>query len=94
MPHGANSVIMKRYCIYIIMAVTALCVSEAVTAAQNEQEADSLFALPYNVTKTKGQVTGNLYQITGTELSRRVHGDLRGRMTGMIPGLEVIEKGL
>ena len=93
MPHGANSVIMKRYCIYIIMAVTALCVSEAVTAAQNEQEADSLFALPYNVTKTKGQVTGNLYQISGTELSRRVHGDLRGRMTGMIPGLEVIEKG-
>ena len=65
MPHGANSVIMKRYCIYIIMAVTALCVSEAVTAAQNEQEADSLFALPYNVTKTKGQVTGNLYQIAG-----------------------------
>ena len=75
------------------MVMAAFCMSEAVTAAQNDQELDSLVTLPYNVSKDKNQITGTVYQIGEEELSKRVHGDLRGRLTGMIPGLEVKENG-
>ncbi len=84
---------MKRHYNYIITVFAALFAAGAALFAQEAERTDSLVWLPYNVCKPSGQTTGMMFSISPQDLSKRVSGDLRGRMVGMAPGLDIKENG-
>lgn len=53
---------------------------------------DSVVVMPWNGRATWTESTGNFISISGDALEGRMQGDLMNRLTGTIPGLEIIEK--
>ncbi len=84
---------MKRHYRNLISVFAVLFTAGVTLCAQEAQRTDSLVWLPYNVSKPSGQTTGMMFSISPQDLSRRVSGDLRSRLVGMVPGLEVTENG-
>ena len=80
---------MKRFLILLSVLLTFQAVSLAQTAGQK----DTLVRLSFGTVKSYNQTTGNAITISSTELEKHTYSDFRDRLTGMIPGLEVIEHG-
>lgn len=82
------AVTMRKYIIlFILLALPA--VSFAQTAGQK----DTLVNLPWSTTKAYSNTTGKVITIYRSDLEKHSIGDLRNRLTGMIPGLEITEEG-
>lgn len=71
-----------RY-LYAIMAVVAL--EAGVASAQS----DTLSNAPYEVVRSWSRTTADITELKGERLEIRSTGDLRERITGLLPGLEV-----
>lgn len=69
--------------ISVFVIVTMSCVLTA--EAQN----DTLSNVPYNRVSGWSHTTSDISQIKGERLENRSMGDLRERLTGMLPGLEI-----
>ncbi len=53
---------------------------------------DSVVVMPWNGRATWTESTGNFISVSGDALEGRMQGDLMNRLTGTVPGLEIIEK--
>ncbi|MBQ5984662.1 MAG: SusC/RagA family TonB-linked outer membrane protein [Bacteroidales bacterium] len=84
---------MNTYIKQLMIVLVVICATGTALAAQEAQKADSLVSLPYNVYKAQDQMTGSVHSVSVPALQKRVSGDLRGRFTGLVPGMEVIENG-
>lgn len=83
------AVTMKKYALIL----SILLAFPAVAIAQHVGQKDSLVYLPAEAPKSYDKTTGKLLSIDRADLQKSGIGDLRNRLTGMIPGLEVIENG-
>ena len=79
---------MRKYIILFILLVLP-----AVSYAQTAGQKDTLVNLPWNTTKTYSTTTGKVITIYRADLEKHAIGDLRNRLTGMVPGHEVTEEG-
>lgn len=84
---------MKTNFRYIYFSLVMLCMSWTTIMAQEKNDADTLHRLPYDTFKKSEQMTGSIWSVDGVDLSKRVSGDLRSRLTGMLPALEITENG-
>lgn len=86
--------IMKMKCRnmnkYLILFVAAGITSLS-TVSAHEEKKDSTIVLPWGVNRSYWQTTGSFLQTSGSALDGKPVGDVRNRLTGVIPGLEVIE---
>ena len=82
------AVIMKKY-ITVLSILLAFSLS---SFAQSAGQKDTLVSLSDGV-KSYNMTTGKLITIDRAELQKHGIGDLRDRLTGMVPGLEVTEYG-
>ena len=80
---------MKRY--FLILSV--LLAFQAAASAQTAGQKDTLSHMSWGTVKTYNQTTGNVVTLTGKDLEKHAYSDLRERLTGMVPGLEVVEHG-
>ena len=79
---------MRKYIIlFILLALPA------VSLAQTAGQKDTLVNLPWSVTKSYSTTTGKSITIYRSDLEKHAIGDLRTRLTGMVPGLEITEEG-
>ena len=79
---------MKRY-IIILFSLLAFHAAYAQTAGQK----DTLAAHPWSTSKTYNTSTGKILTAGKAELERRPIGDLRNRLVGMLPGVDITEYG-
>ena len=70
-----------------------LLVAQGLSYAQTAGQKDSLVTLPYGVVKSYDNTTGKAISISGDELRKLPSGDLRNRLNGMVPGLNIKEYG-
>ena len=87
---------MKKYRIRMLTAVLAGCIAAAVpgsTAAQTSgAAADSIVYLPMNRRVAADERTGSTRSIGRGAVGKYPSADIRNQLTGLIPGLEVVEK--
>lgn len=87
---------MKKYRIRMLTAVLAGCMAAAVpgsTAAQTSgAAADSIVYLPMNRRVAVDERTGSTRSIGRGAVGKYPSADIRNQLTGLIPGLEVVEK--
>lgn len=80
---------MKKY----ILILSVMFAFPAAALAQHVGQNDTLVSLPGDAARSYSMTTGKLLTIDRSGLQKSGIGDLRNRMTGMIPGLEVRENG-
>lgn len=77
--------------------ITALALMPCLTMMCNFQASaavprDSLVVMPWNGRVSWTESTGSFLSVSGESLEGRMQGDLMNRLTGIVPGLEIIEK--
>ena len=77
----------------IIVTYIILFLFHILSSAQPAWRSDTLASLPWDVVKSYAKTTGKQVSIGRDDLERQASGDLRNRLTGMLPGLEVTEYG-
>ena len=65
----------------------------AVALAQTAGQKDTLVSMPWGTTRTYSNTTGKVITLQRKDLEMHSMGDLRNRLVGMVPGLEVTENG-
>jgi len=78
---------MRKHIIFLF----ALLAFQAVSFAQTAGQRDTLVNLPWGVTKSYATTTGKVITVYSDEIQRNGVGDLRNRMTGLVPGLDIVE---
>ena len=80
---------MKRYIVILSFLLAFQKPADAQTAGQK----DTVAVHPWSMVKTYDTSTGKFLSVRGEELERHAAGDLRNRLTGMLPGVDVTELG-
>lgn len=76
--------------LYILSAIIGVIAPTQISAAEAERT-DTTYILPWGQSLNYWQTTGNIRNAGEEQLERRTAGDLRNRLTGMLPGLEITE---
>ena len=79
---------MRRKNISILFSLFA---AVAVSAAQNPERKDTLSLEVWGKARTYDKTTGKTVSVGRPELERHAIGDVRNRLTGMLPGVDVTE---
>lgn len=70
-----------------------LCICGWAAPADNApSERDTLVVMPWNGRTSYHETTGSYLSIGSEELDGKMQGDLMNRLTGAVPGLEIVEK--
>jgi len=78
---------------YKFLLVAILSVFASVAYAQNYSDADSVVVKPFGIVQKASQSPGLTRTVLQKDLEHAVAGDLRTRLIGVLPGLEVTEVG-
>ena len=82
---------MKKYIVFLFLILTVILTICPIFAAETERR-DSTANFPWAQQRSYYQTTGSFLTIGEEELERRTLGDLRNRLTGMMPAISVQEK--
>jgi len=80
---------MRRYIIILISLIAFNTAASAQIAGQK----DTVAVHPWNTVTTYNTSTGKILTATRSDLERRPIGDLRNRLVGMLPGVDITEYG-
>ena len=77
---------MKKYIVFLFLILTVILTICPIFAAETERR-DSTANFPWAQQRSYYQTTGSFLTIGEEELERRTLGDLRNRLTGMMPAI-------
>lgn len=80
---------MKRY----IIMLSFLLAFQEILVAQPAGQKDTVAVHPWSTVKTYDTSTGKFLSVRREDMERHAIGDLRNRLTGMLPGIDVTELG-